>query len=48
MFGATQGVTSNAIEVYVHRLRKLLADAGATAQIHTIRGAGYLLKADAP
>jgi two-component system response regulator TctD len=48
VFGATQGVTSNAIEVYVHRLRKLLADAGATAQIHTIRGAGYLLKADAP
>jgi two-component system response regulator TctD len=46
VFGAAQGVSSNAIEVYVHRLRRLLADAGATVQIHTIRGAGYLMKAD--
>lgn len=46
VFGATQGVSSNAIEVYVHRLRRLLTDAGATVQIHTIRGAGYLMKAD--
>ncbi|MFO1163004.1 MAG: response regulator transcription factor [Reyranellaceae bacterium] len=46
VFGASQGVTSNAIEVYVHRLRKLLADAGATVQIHTIRGAGYLMNVE--
>ena len=45
-FGATQAVSSNTVEVYVHRLRRLLADAGATVQIHTIRGAGYLMKAD--
>lgn len=45
VFGASQGVSSNAIEVYVHRLRRLLTDAGATVQIHTIRGAGYLMKA---
>jgi two-component system response regulator TctD len=31
------------IEVYVHRLRKILAEAGANVQIHTIRGAGYLM-----
>ncbi|MGH7786756.1 MAG: response regulator [Candidatus Binatia bacterium] len=47
VFGAAQGVSSNAMEVYVHRLRRLLTDAGATVQIHTIRGAGYLIKADA-
>lgn len=46
VFGAAQGVSSNAIEVYIHRLRRLLTDAGANVQIHTIRGAGYLMKAD--
>ena len=34
---------SNAVEVYVHRLRKMLADAGATVKIHTVRGVGYLM-----
>jgi len=43
VFGAAQDVASNAIEVYVHRLRKMLADAGANVSIHTIRGAGYLI-----
>jgi two-component system response regulator TctD len=43
VFGSSQDVASNAIEVYVHRLRKLLAEAGANVQIHTIRGAGYLM-----
>ena len=43
VFGSTQDVASNAIEVYVHRLRKTLVEAGATVQIHTIRGAGYLM-----
>lgn len=46
VFGSAQGVSSNAIEVYIHRLRRLLTDAGANVQIHTIRGAGYLMKAD--
>ena len=36
-------VGSNAVEVYVHRLRKILTEAGANVQIHTIRGAGYLM-----
>lgn len=39
----TQNVASNAIEVYVYRPRKSLAEAVATVQIHTIRGAGYLM-----
>jgi DNA-binding response OmpR family regulator len=43
VFGASQDVSSNAIEVYVHRLRRLLSEAGANVVIHTIRGAGYLM-----
>lgn len=35
----------NAIEVYVHRLRRKLEGAGVT--IRTVRGLGYLLEADA-
>ena len=34
---------SNATPVHVHHLRRRLLDAGATAQIHTVRGVGYLL-----
>lgn len=34
---------SNAMEVLVHRLRRKLADAGARAVVHTLRGVGYLL-----
>jgi DNA-binding response OmpR family regulator len=38
----------NAIEVYVYRLRQLLAEWGAEVVIHTVRGVGYLIptKAD--
>jgi DNA-binding response OmpR family regulator len=36
-------VQSNAVEVYVHRLRKQLADAGSNTEIHTVRGVGYLI-----
>lgn len=43
LFGLSEEVRSNAIEVYVHRLRKQLADFGATVEIHTVRGVGYLL-----
>lgn len=34
---------SNAMEVLVHRLRRKLADGGATVCVHTVRGVGYLL-----
>ena len=44
VFRPTQDVGSNAIEVYIYRLRKSLAEAGANVQIHTIRGAGYLME----
>jgi DNA-binding response OmpR family regulator len=43
LYGRSQEVGSNATEVYVHRLRKQLADAGASVHIHTLRGVGYLI-----
>src|SRR5882757_10591263 len=43
IFGLSGEVASNAVEVYVHRLRKQLSDRGARVQIHTIRGVGYLI-----
>ena len=43
IFGLAGEVTSNAVEVYVHRLRKQLAELGAKVQIHTVRGVGYLM-----
>ena len=43
LFGLSGEVGSNAVEVYVHRLRKMLGDAGATVKIHTVRGVGYLM-----
>ncbi len=43
LFGAARDATSNAVEVYVHRLRKELADIDAKVRIHTIRGVGYMI-----
>lgn len=48
IFGHSSEVASNAVEVYVHRLRKQLADKGARVQVHTIRGVGYLIAEDKP
>jgi two-component system OmpR family response regulator len=46
LYGWNEEVSSNAIEVYVHRLRKKLEPVGAN--IRTVRGMGYLLdRADA-
>ncbi len=43
LFGLSADVGSNAVEVYVHRLRKQLTEATADVEVHTIRGIGYLL-----
>jgi DNA-binding response OmpR family regulator len=43
IFGHSGEVASNAVEVYVHRLRKQLVELGAKVQVHTIRGVGYLI-----
>ena len=48
LFGFDSEAGPNAIEVYIHRLRKRLQDGGATATIRTERGIGYLLAADEP
>ncbi|MDA8230230.1 MAG: response regulator transcription factor [Magnetospirillum sp.] len=45
LFGFDDEVGSNAIEVYIHRLRKRLEAAGASAAVHTERGVGYGLVA---
>jgi DNA-binding response OmpR family regulator len=43
VFGDGSSAASNAVDVYVHRLRKQLTAAKASAQIHTIRGLGYIM-----
>lgn len=43
LYGIDDELESNAIPVHVHHLRRKLLDAGATAEIHTVRGVGYLL-----
>jgi DNA-binding response OmpR family regulator len=43
LYGIDDELDSNAIPVHVHHLRRKLLDAGATAEIHTVRGIGYLL-----
>ena len=43
LYGLDDDHESNTIPVHVHHLRRKLVDAGATAEIHTVRGVGYLL-----
>ena len=47
LFGLSGEIGSNAVEVYVHRVRKQLTEAGASARIDTIRGVGYMISAAA-
>src|SRR5215471_10395654 len=43
LYGIDDELESNAIPVHVHHLRRKLEDASANAEIHTVRGLGYLL-----
>jgi DNA-binding response OmpR family regulator len=43
LYGIDDELESNAIPVHVHHLRRKLLDRGATVEIHTVRGVGYLL-----
>ncbi|TAN49121.1 MAG: response regulator transcription factor [Rhodospirillales bacterium] len=43
LYGIDDLVESNALEANVSRLRRVLADMGATVAIHTVRGVGYML-----
>lgn len=44
LFGLSEDVRSNAVEVYVHRLRKQLDETAANIAVHTVRGVGYILR----
>jgi DNA-binding response OmpR family regulator len=44
LYGMAHEVGSNAVEVYVHRLRRRLAELDASVEIHTLRGVGYLIR----
>jgi DNA-binding response OmpR family regulator len=43
LYGIDDELGSNAIPVHVHHLRRKLMERGATVEIHTVRGVGYLL-----
>ncbi|WOJ91200.1 response regulator transcription factor [Methylocapsa polymorpha] len=43
LYGIDDELESNAIPVHIHHLRRKLMEAGATAEIHTVRGIGYIL-----
>src|SRR5438132_11829518 len=43
LYGLDEELESNAVPVHVHHLRRKLEEAGASAEIHTVRGVGYLL-----
>jgi len=44
LYGFDDPATPNAIEVLTHRVRKKLAEKGASIEIHNLRGIGYILK----
>jgi DNA-binding response OmpR family regulator len=46
LFGLDGSQDANVIDVYMHRIRKRLADGGATVTVHTVRGIGFLLTED--
>jgi DNA-binding response OmpR family regulator len=43
LYGPSQEVGSNAVEVHVHRLRRHLVETGASVHVHTVRGVGYMI-----
>jgi two-component system OmpR family response regulator len=45
VYGADDEVQPNALESNISRLRRRLQDAGATVEVHTVRGIGYLVRA---
>ena len=47
LYGFDEPPTPNAIEVLTHRLRKKLAENGATIAVHNLRGIGYVLQENA-
>lgn len=46
VWGAEPDVYSNVVDLYVHYLRRKLADLGRSERLRTVRGVGYSLRAD--
>ena len=44
VFGFDDEIASNTLDAHISRLRRRLADAGASVEIHAIRGIGYLIR----
>src|SRR5262249_53480839 len=44
LYGLSEEVSPNTVEVLISRLRKRLEEIGANCSIHTLRGIGYLLR----
>ncbi len=47
LFGLGDNLSSNAIEVYLHRLRKRREEAATATRIETVRGVGFMIVATA-
>ena len=47
VYGYGDEIQSNSLDAHISRLRRKLADAGASVEIHGIRGVGYLIRAAA-
>lgn len=45
VYGFDDAIQSNTLDSHVSRLRRKFSDAGAGVEIHTVRGVGYLLRA---
>jgi two-component system response regulator MprA len=48
IWGFDFGPTSNSLDVYVMYLRRKTESGGETRLLHTVRGVGYVLRADSP
>jgi DNA-binding response OmpR family regulator len=46
LYGIDEELSSNTVEVLIHRLRKKLTDSHAQVAIHTVRGVGYMIMAE--
>ena len=44
VYGSDDEIQSNSLEAHISRLRRKLAEAGSTVEIHPVRGVGYLLR----
>jgi DNA-binding response OmpR family regulator len=47
VWGAEPDVYSNVVDLYVHYLRRKLAELGEANRLRTVRGVGYTIRGDA-